>query len=571
MKLYYNKDNAGVGGEKAVGEEENIRRGEFDKIDQKLKTKKIGPFASALLGAITAFSLSFQACSSHDVAFDGGDADAVDAKNDGDAGTDAGDEVADDAWDGGDEKDGGTDAGDEIDGGLDGADEVDGGTDGGDETVVDGGDQTGDQQTCEPRTDCTRTQEGEFALFTINGEEIKEIKEREVCVATAEDCSTSVTNESLVLTLSRPLTPEEQQLFMTQHVSSALGVTTMYSIFERQVGNEAAYDEKLAIYESIMGFTCTHLSISADGITAVALSQHGGDMCIAYSNGPAVQCGTSGYWIKVYSGGDEVNGVPVAILSDVKLAEHGQPVEVDGVEYYAVTEVDPANNDNLAGMRLEKNQQATCGTGPRCKVTEANPVTLFTVNSEEINEAKITENCVQVADNCAWIVSERISITLSRPLTPEEQQLFLDQRVQTALGITTLYTPQARQFGNQAEYVEHLTCPGFYVSFFCVINGVSISPEGVTRVSLYISGSDSCIAYSNGPAVQCGTSGYWIKVYPGGDAINGVPVVFLSDGAMAEHGQSIQMNGKEYSVTIEVEQGNQNNVARTTLYWETSE
>ncbi len=355
MKLFFKKNENGVANEE---KDREAGREEFDKTDQKLKAKKIGPFAVATtIGAALAFSIYCGPEGEIPVYYpDGGISDG---------GKDAAD--GEEAGDGAIEEDGSVDAGDEeaVDGGdqvgqdedVDGGVEEDGGVDAGDEVdgeVVDGGDeaQDGDAQICEPQTDCDTVQNNPVVLFTINGESIEETKTVDQCVATAEDCSTSVTSESLVFTLSRPLAPEEHQLFMNQHVSSALGVTTQYDTAKRQFGSELAYKEDFKAGETMAGVECLTVNVS-NNVTTMFL-KYDNKLYQVKSTEPAKQLGDANVYVKVYPGGSATEGVPACVLSDVKLAADGQPIQINGVEYDVSIEVDPQNPNNLAGMRLTR-------------------------------------------------------------------------------------------------------------------------------------------------------------------------------------------------------------------------
>jgi len=271
--------------------------------------------------------------------------DGSDGGSDADGGIiDAGDEAVDAGHDGGVEEDGGMDAGDEA------ADQdVDGGQ------VEDGGDQTGDgdAQTCEPQINCNTVVNGPFALFTINNEQIEETESREVCTATAEDCSTAISSETIVLTLSRPLTSDEQQIFSTQYVAaSALGPTTVYNTATRQFGNEVAYKENLKGGETLGAVECLTINVS-NGVTTMFV-KYDNKLYQVKSTDPAKQLGNANISVKVYPGGNAIDGVPVAVLSDVKEAWHDQTVELNGVVYHVTIEVGQDNPNNLAGMKLTR-------------------------------------------------------------------------------------------------------------------------------------------------------------------------------------------------------------------------
>ncbi|MEM4625913.1 MAG: hypothetical protein QXF70_00615 [Candidatus Bilamarchaeaceae archaeon] len=219
--------------------------------------------------------------------------------------------------------------------------------------------QVGDtqgQDTCEWKESCSSSQPKSSTLFSVNGEEIKEEVTGEYCDITNEDCSTATVLKTLGLNFSRPLTPNEQNVFTNQLVESSIGVITNLSPANITFGEEVAYNTKFKADDVLEGVRCLTINES-NGVTTVWVS-YNGRLYQAKSNEDVVKLGDSNLYLKVYSGGNPTEGVPVALLKNVQQLSNDDVAKLNNMEYTVKIKNDEKNGkpNDITGIEFTLKQ-----------------------------------------------------------------------------------------------------------------------------------------------------------------------------------------------------------------------
>ncbi|MEM4166357.1 MAG: hypothetical protein QW153_02540 [Candidatus Bilamarchaeaceae archaeon] len=219
--------------------------------------------------------------------------------------------------------------------------------------------QVGDtqgQDTCEWKESCSSSQPKSSKLFSVNGEEIKEEVTGEYCDITNEDCSTATVLKTLNLNFSRPLTPDEQNVFTNQLVESSIGVITNLSPANITFGEEVAYNTKFKADDVLEGVRCLTINES-NGVTTVWVS-YNGRLYQAKSNEDVVKLGDSNLYLKVYSGGNPTEGVPVALLKNVQQLSNDDVAKLNNMEYTVKIKNDEKNGkpNDITGIEFTLKQ-----------------------------------------------------------------------------------------------------------------------------------------------------------------------------------------------------------------------
>jgi len=208
---------------------------------------------------------------------------------------------------------------------------------------------------CEKKSDCKDTSK-DYQLFNNNGIVVTETFSQKVCTITNTDCSVENVEDPIYLTLSKSLTPDEQAIFCKQMVDSYIGLTTRYTTSDRVSGKllqyNAAAKRNDALYTDSNGNAVTVVSVTVtNGINFVWVKYLDKMYQVSSSNCEPTNIGGSLY-VKVYEGGNAVDGVPVAVAENVTKFVNSAEVSFDGKNYDVQINTEQGQPNNLTGMTL---------------------------------------------------------------------------------------------------------------------------------------------------------------------------------------------------------------------------
>ena len=208
---------------------------------------------------------------------------------------------------------------------------------------------------CEKKSDCKDTSK-DYQLFNNNGIVVTETFSQKVCTITNTDCSVENLEDPIYLRLSKSLTPDEQAIFCKQMVDSYLGLTTRYTTSDRVSGKllqyNAAAKRNDALYTDSNGNAVTVVSVTVtNGINFVWVKYLNKMYQVSSSNCEPTNIGGSLY-VKVYEGGNAVDGVPVAVAENVTKFVNNAEVIFNGKNYDVQINTEQGQPNNLTGMTL---------------------------------------------------------------------------------------------------------------------------------------------------------------------------------------------------------------------------
>jgi|GEM_PF-5248631 len=208
---------------------------------------------------------------------------------------------------------------------------------------------------CEKKSDCKDTSK-DYQLFNNNGIVVTETFSQKVCTITNTDCSVENLEDPIYLRLSKSLTPDEQAIFCKQMVDGYLGLTTKYTTSDRVSGKllqyNAAAKRNDALYTDSNGNAVTVVSVTVtNGINFVWVKYLNKMYQVSSSNCEPTNIGGSLY-VKVYEGGNAVDGVPVAVAENVTKFVNNAEVIFNGKNYDVQINTEQGQPNNLTGMTL---------------------------------------------------------------------------------------------------------------------------------------------------------------------------------------------------------------------------
>jgi len=221
------------------------------------------------------------------------------------------------------------------------------------DVVADAGQDAG--MVCEKKSDCKDTSK-DYQLFNNNGIVVTETFSQKVCTITNTDCSVENVEDPIYLRLSKSLTSDEQAIFCKQMVDSYLGLTTKYTTSDRVSGKllqyNAAAKRNDALYTDSNGNAVTVVSVTVtNGINFVWVKYLNKMYQVSSSNCEPTNIGGSLY-VKVYEGGNAVDGVPVAVAENITKFVNNAEVIFNGKNYDVQINTEQGQPNNLTGMTL---------------------------------------------------------------------------------------------------------------------------------------------------------------------------------------------------------------------------